>query len=1093
VDGYSFGEWLRKRRSALLLSRDDLARQVGCAVVTLRKIEADERRPSLAIAERLAKLLDVSGDEQALFIQVARGLASADRLPPPIPRGAAPAPIVPPTLPPATPILPSGTITFLFTDIAGSTQLWEQHPQEMPSALAHHDAVLRQAITAHGGVVFKTVGDAFYAAFVRAPDAFAAALDAQSAIYNLQSTIDVRVRMALHTGVAEERDGDYFGPPLNRVARLLVTGHGGQILLSLATAELVREHLPAGAELRDLGTHRLKDLSRPEQIFQLVTADLPATFPALNTLDLRRTNLPAQPTLLIGREQEVATICGLLRRSEVRLLTLTGPGGTGKTRLGLQVAAELLDEFEHGVYFVNLAPISDPSLVASAIAQTLGLTETGGQPPAERLQHYLREKQLLLLLDNFEQVLDAASLVAELLAATPQLKVLITSRTTLHLSGEHEFSVPPLAVPPLARTTGEGEQNLPLSPAWERGPGGEGELTQYAAVQLFIARAQAALADFVVTNATAPAVAEICVRLDGLPLAIELAAARIKVFAPEQLLVRLGRRLSLLTGGPRDRPARQQTLRQTIDWSYQLLSQAEQTLFRRLSVFVGGWTLEAAEAACTTDADRALDVLEGLTALVDQSLVRQSVSTAGPTRFVMLETIREYALERLEGSSEADEVRRRHAEYYLASAEEAGRAKAEVHLKAWLDQMALEHDNLRAALAWAFGGRDVVVGMRFVGVLPRFWFTHGHWSEGKAWFAAALAVPAPAPASEVGQAAWKAARAYALLWVPYFAMAMEDEKIVEKKTSLYEAQALFREIGNTHGIAWTLLEEGKMEWSSGNYPQATALAEESLALFRNLGDTQGIAHTLHTLGDKARDQGDLAQGAALLEESLARCWEAGLVGEAALVLNGLGDVPCMRGDYAQAMARYWESLAVCQQLGDRSTINVALANLGLMALIQGDDGRVLALLQEHVTWLREKTAFPTSLTASPWSMDVIDTLGALMSVRGDATQASALLREGLILKQQFGWQRDSIDSLERFAWAAARQGQTVWAAHLLGAAAAFRTAWPGGYWPAGRAAYAHTVATVRAQLDEAAFAAAWAAGQALTLEQAIAEALGEGA
>jgi class 3 adenylate cyclase/DNA-binding XRE family transcriptional regulator len=318
VGGFSFGEWLRRSRSALLLSREDLARQVGCAEVTLRKIEADERRPSLAIAERLAQRLELTGDERALFCQIARGLLGADRLPPPIPYFAtAPSPAAP--SPEPTPTLPSGTVTFLFTDIEGSTQLWEQHPQKMPAALARHDAILRQVITARGGAVFKTVGDAFHAAFARAPDALAAALDTQSAIYNLRSAVELRVRVALHTGAAEERDGDYFGQPLNRVARLLAAGHGGQILLSLATSELVRDQLPPDVELRDLGIHRLKDLSRPEQIFQLVALDLPATFPSLNTLDSRRTNLPAQPTPLIGREQDVAAVCALLQRPEIRL------------------------------------------------------------------------------------------------------------------------------------------------------------------------------------------------------------------------------------------------------------------------------------------------------------------------------------------------------------------------------------------------------------------------------------------------------------------------------------------------------------------------------------------------------------------------------------------------------------------------------------------------------------------------------------------------------------------------------------------------------------------------------------------------------
>jgi predicted ATPase/class 3 adenylate cyclase/DNA-binding XRE family transcriptional regulator len=1063
VDGFSFGEWLRQRRSALLLSREDLAQQVGCAVVTLRKIEADERRPSQAIAERLADLLELSGDERTLFVQVARGLVGADRLPPPIPRGPAPAPFVSPTLPPAAPILPSGTVTFLFTDIEGSTQLWEQHPQGMPSALARHDAVLQQAITAHDGVVFKTVGDAVYAAFARAPDASVAALAAQRVLQaeGWGATGPLRVRMALHTGVAEERAGDYFGPPLNRLARLLAAGHGSQILLSLATAELVREHLPPDTELRDLGSHRLKDLSYPEQIFQLVAPDLPVTFPPLNTLDARHTNLPAQPTLLIGREQEVASICGLLRREEVRLLTLTGPGGTGKTRLGLQVAAELFDDFAHGVYFVNLAPISDPSLVASAIAQTLEITETGDQPLPKRLQSYLRNKRVLLVLDNFEQIVDAAPLVAELLVGCPQLTILVTSRVVLHLRGEKEIAVQPLALPDLQR----------LPPA--------DQLTQYAAVALFIQRALDVQPDFTVTNANAPAVAEICARLDGLPLAIELAAARLRLFAPEALLARLGNRLALLTGGARDLPARQQTLRSAIAWSYDLLESDVQTLFARLGVFVGGCTPDAAQAVCKPDGDLLLDVLDGLATLVDNTLLRREDATNGEPRFVMLETIREYALEQLTASGQADTIRHRHAAYFLALAEAGAPAFVGVPEKAWLDQIAAEHDNLRAALAWAFGGADAVVGMRLAGALAPFWVAHEHGGEDKAWLATALATPAPTSAAGTSQAAWKAARAAALLSAPELISA-------ETETALHEALTLFREVGDTQGIAWTIALLGRMEYGSGNEPQAISHAEESLALFQDLGDKHGMALSLHTLGDVARDQGDVTRAATLLEESLALCRELGYIGETPMVLNGLGDVPCAQGDYLQAMARYWEAVALCQQVGDRYSISMPLRNLGWLALVQGDDGQVLPRLQEQVEWLRDQAA-ETGLAF------LLHILGAVVNVQGDTAQATKLLREGLILQQQlqqqFGQQFLVVESLERFAGVAAAQDQPIRAARLLGAAEAFHNA-TGMYWPqAARAAYAHTVAAVRAQLDAATLAAAWAEGQAMTLEQAIAEAL----
>jgi predicted ATPase len=411
--------------------------------------------------------------------------------------------------------------------------------------------------------------------------------------------------MALHTGVAEESEGDYFGPPLNRVARLLSAAHGGQVVLSLPTQELVRDQLPTGTSLRDLGERRLKDLFGPERVFQLLAPELPSEFPPLRTLDAYRNNLPIQPTPLIGREKEVAEVCERLRSSEVRLLTLTGTGGTGKTRVGLQAAAEVLEEYEDGVFFVSLAAIIDSTLVAATVAGTLGVKETGGQPLLESLKDYLREKRILLLVDNFEHLLEAAPMVSELLSAAPNLKVLATSRIPLRLYGEHEFAVPPLTLP-------DPERALPSVE----------DLIQYEAVRLFVERAQAANGDFRVTNDNVPAVAEICHRLDGLPLAIELAAARVKVLPPQKLLERLSDRLRLLTGGARDLPERQRTLRSTIEWSYGLLEEGERTLFARLAVFSGGCTLEAIVAICDAYGGLPVDVLDGVSSLVNKSLLR---------------------------------------------------------------------------------------------------------------------------------------------------------------------------------------------------------------------------------------------------------------------------------------------------------------------------------------------------------------------------------------------------------------------------------------------------------------------------------------
>jgi predicted ATPase/class 3 adenylate cyclase len=604
--------------------------------------------------------------------------------------------------------LPHGTVTFLFTDIEGSTRLWERDPAVMRMAMARHDDLLSAAVESHRGYLYKQIGDAVQAAFPTSADALASAVATQRALTDepRPGIGPLPVRMALQVGeAAPNARGDYHQvPALNRLARLLAAGHGGQVLLTEAVRHQLDGLLPTGVSLRDLGKHRLRDLLAPEQISQVVIDGLPDHFPPLKSLERYPTNLPVQPNPLVGRAAELVKVSDLLMHEDVRLVTLTGVGGTGKTRLALQVAADLLDRFEDGVFFVDLAPLADPALVLPTIAATLGIREAGGRSLRDSLVSYLTGKRLLLLLDNFEHLLAASSVVADLLAACGDLKVLATSRATLHVRAEREFPVPPMALPDPTRL-----------PAPDR-------LAEVAAVTLFVQRAQAAKPDFALTAENASAVADLCVRLDGLPLAIELAAARVKLLPPPALLTRLERRLPVLTGGPRDLPARQRTLRDTIAWSHDLLSPQEQTLFQRLSVFAGGSTLEAVEAVANPDGG--LDTFAALAALVDHSLLRQSEGADGEPRFVMLETIREYGLERL-AEHVSVVLRESHAHYYLALAERLRPRIDSREGKTILARLDAEHPNLRAALTWAIEQGDADIGVQLGAASWKFWYVRG--------------------------------------------------------------------------------------------------------------------------------------------------------------------------------------------------------------------------------------------------------------------------------------------------------------------------------------------------------------------------------
>jgi predicted ATPase/class 3 adenylate cyclase len=604
--------------------------------------------------------------------------------------------------------LPSGTVTFLFTDIEGSTQLWEKYPGAMKEALAKHDSILRAAIESSGGQVIKTTGDGVHGVFEKAIDAISATLTAQRALQGPICDIQFRVRMGLHTGEAEMRGSDYYGQALNRAARLLSVGHGGQILLSSVSAELAREHLPPDVSLLDLGEHRLRDLIRPEHIFQVAAIDLPNEFPALRLLDSLPNNLPPQLTSFIGREREMQEARTLLSSS--RLLTLIGPGGTGKTRLSLQLAADQLSVFKDGVWLVELAPLREPAFIVSTIASVLELREVPGLPLMNIIIDYLRARELLMILDNCEHLVEASAQIAnQLLHTCPQLKIIASSREALGINGETVYRVPSLSLPDSASSS----------------------LMDYESTRLFIDRAAKAEPRFQLTDHNASSIAQICQRLDGIPLAIELAAARVKLFTPEQIAERLDDRFKLLTGGNRTALPRQQTLRALIDWSYQSLNETEQRVLRSLAVFSGGWTFEAAEAVVGEE-----EAMDGLLGLVNKSLVNVEEQD-GKSRYRFLETIRQYAMEKLLESGEAVNVRDRHLDYFLQRMEPSLQRDQRIFGALpddteWLDRMEREHDNLRAALQWA-ASNDLDKALKLIYIVGNFWVGRDYNVEARRW------------------------------------------------------------------------------------------------------------------------------------------------------------------------------------------------------------------------------------------------------------------------------------------------------------------------------------------------------------------------
>jgi predicted ATPase/class 3 adenylate cyclase len=826
----------------------------------------------------------------------------------------------------------SGVVTFLFTDIEGSTQLWEERPERMQIAVARHDAILRSAVEQHGGRVVKMAGDGVHAVFDDPLDAVTASLELQRALGNPDATggIELRVRCGLHAGVDERRDDDFFGRAVNRAARISGAAHGGQILLSQAVAALVRERLPAGAMLRELGSVRLRGLATPEQVYQLVYPGLRTDFPALRSLEATPNNLPLQLTSFVGREDEVTEVRKLLEST--RLLTLVGVGGIGKTRLSLQAAARVMDDYPDGVWFIELAAVVDAQLVPQSVASVLAVKEEAGHPVIKALEKHVKNRQLLLILDNCEHLIHAcAEFSKRLLQSGSRTKILASSREPLHVAGETTYSVLGLAIP---------DPDQPITPA---------ALTQYESVRLFVDRTAAVQPAFQVTDQNATAIREICRRLDGIPLAIELAAARVRALSVAEIATRLGDRFRLLTSGDRTALPRQQTLRALIDWSYDLLTEQERSLFRRLAVFAGGWTHEAAEAVCVGGFVKEDTVLDLVTGLVDKSLV---VSETGE-RYRLLDTVRQYAQERLTEIGEAAKVRNRHLAFYVKLAERARRELVGSDQGAWLARLDLERENLFSAHAWCDHAQEgAALGLRLVHSTLLYWVNRGLLSLG-------LRMTIDALAREGAQG-----------------------RTTERCRGLFNAGQL---------CCWM-----------GRYEEARGYLEESLAIARELGDKGRIAMALQPLGAACLGQGDRKTARTHLQEALTLAQEQGNKRELAGALNALAQLHRVEAELDAAEPLYEQLLKLARELDDRESIAIGLLNLAMVSIGRRSAARARAMLLEVLVIAGETGSKPVE-------QSVVEVSAGLASLRGEWSRAARFYGAAESQAAQTGLRRDPAD------------------------------------------------------------------------------------
>lgn len=807
-----------------------------------------------------------------------------------------------------------GTPTFLFTDIEGSTRLWEDHHQDMAAALAEHDRILRSVIKAAAGYLFSSAGDSHAAAFQQAGQALQAAVDGQLALQGLGvGGVHLPVRMAVHTGEAVERDGDYFGPALNRAARLRDAAHGGQILLSHVVEELIGGALPEQVDLLDLGEHRLRDLARPEHIFQVAHPDLPAAFPPLQTLDAVRHNLPIQLTSFVGREPVIAEIENLLRGA--RLVTLTGAGGCGKTRLALQAAASVLSEFPDGVWFVDLAPVADPELVVATTARSMGLGEPGSRRALDVLLAFVEARKTLIVLDNCEHLLRPASrLTAQMLQAAPQVRVLATTREPLRLQGEVVWPVPPLQVPADDTTAGD--------------------LLRFESVRLFQHRAELARPGFQVTDANGEAIRQICRRLDGIPLALELATARLRVLSTTEIAARLEDSLSVLGTAGEDVAPHHRTMAATLDWSFGLLSKEEQRLLARLSVFMGGWTLEAAEQVCSGEGIEIREVLGLISSLADKSLVVVGEGLE-ETRYRLLEPRRQYAFRKLAETGEEAASRKRHAEYFARLAEESFPQLIGPDEVQWLDRLEDEVDNLRVALAWHLETGETQQGQLMAGALYRFWGRSLRNLEARNWLQRMLNA-----SPTLGMP-----RARVLLGLS----TVSGFSVVERSSFLDEALELYGSFGPEYELETARNNRAVWALTQGDWRLAASLYQAGLDRARKRGDEGLIGRLAGNLGDlKADWEGDLEAAALLAEEAVAAARQFGSPEGIHAALQTLANVAMHRLEFPAAVSALEEALEIEREPGARIWyVGDALLGMADVAYRAGRLDRALDYLSQH--------------------------------------------------------------------------------------------------------------------------------------------------